>query len=98
VLPTPTSKSDPLLRNVTPAEFPSQSWLYKLSPLSPTATPLLLGQIKDTPPEPVAHLTTHLAAPIFFTSLGHPADFQSPQFPRLLLNAIEYTLDHPIPR
>lgn len=96
VRPTPTAKDDPLLRNVSPLDFQSQSWLYRLSPLAADAIPLLTSQIKDNPPEPVAHLTTHLAAPVFFTSLGHPDDFKSPQFRRLLLNAIEYTLDHPI--
>jgi hypothetical protein len=38
--------------------------------------------------EPVAWTRTHRAARIFYTTLGHPADFHSPSFVRLLTNAV----------
>jgi type 1 glutamine amidotransferase len=34
---------------------------------------------------------------IFYTSLGHPDDFQDENFQRLLLNALEWTLQQPLP-
>ena len=55
-----------------------------------------MGRWSDrTEPEPVAWTNTYHGGRIFYTSLGHPDDFQLPQFNRLLLNAIRWTLDRP---
>jgi len=82
----------------TPRLFGNGS-LYKVSPLKGSATPLLIGRIPDQPPEPVAW--THHYGPkqarVFYTSLGHPDDFASAEFRRLLLNGILWALDRPIP-
>jgi len=34
---------------------------------------------------------------VFYTSLGHPKDFENPAFRRLLVNAIFWTLNRSVP-
>ena len=46
--------------------------------------------------EPVAWTNAHKGGRVFFTSLGSPDDFKSPQFRRLLLNGVNWALDRPI--
>jgi type 1 glutamine amidotransferase/nicotinamidase-related amidase len=85
----------PILRGVTP--FDSAGSLYMASPLAPTATPLLTGTWQDKPAEPVAWTNTYKGGRVFYTSLGHPKDFESPQFRRLLVNAMHWAADQPVP-
>jgi type 1 glutamine amidotransferase/nicotinamidase-related amidase len=87
--------ADPMLRGVAPS-FDSSGSLYKVSPLVDTATPLLFGSWSDKPPEPVAWTNTHKGGRIFFTSLGHPKDFDLPAFRTLLGNAVQWALDEPV--
>ena len=65
-------------------------WLYKTSPLSKKAVPLLVGWVPGQGrTEPVAW--THMSpggGRVFYTSLGHPDDFAVPAFRRLLFNFI----------
>ncbi|HZW29102.1 MAG TPA: PVC-type heme-binding CxxCH protein, partial [Isosphaeraceae bacterium] len=78
--------------------FTGQGSLYKVSPLAASAFPLLLGRIPGHPAEPVAWVN-HKTDPsrarprVFYTSLGHPGDFEIPAFRRLLRNAIFWALD-----
>ena len=75
--------------------------LYKNTPLAGSTTPLLLGTITDQPTEPVAWTNRpRSGGRVFYTSLGHSADFASPAFRKLLLNGICWTLDiaAPAPR
>jgi type 1 glutamine amidotransferase len=66
-----------------------------VQPLKSTTTPLLIGAIPNQEPEPVAW--TNLSGPqktrVFNTSLGHPEDFTSPQFRKLLTNGIFWSLE-----
>jgi type 1 glutamine amidotransferase len=81
----------PILRNLGAKEFESSSWLYKVSPLAKAATPLLLGHAPgDHPAEPVAWSNTCGKSRVFYTSLGHKDDFQSPAFKQLLENGIRW--------
>lgn len=98
VRPDAGAAVDPLLRGIEPAEFSSSSWLYKVAPLATSTTPLLMGQWPDQSEQRVAWTNTYKGGRVFFTSLGHPDDFAIPQFRRLLLNAVYWTLDRPIPK
>ena len=91
----PEAGAHPILKDITDASWSSPGSLYKTSPLKPTAKLLLTGVIPDHPPEPLAwvHAAGPKSAPVFYTSLGHPEDFQQPAFRRLLLNAIVWALD-----
>lgn len=87
----------PLLVGVeTP--FVGKGSLYKTSPLAATAFPLLFGKIAGHPAEPVAWINLNTQARVFYTSLGHPDDFQNPSFQRLLSNAVFWCLGRPSPR
>lgn len=77
--------------------FTSQGSLYKVSPLAAGTQPLLFGKIPGQPAEPVAWINMHNHARIFYTSLGHPQDFETAAFRKLLLNAVFWALDRPAP-
>lgn len=85
----------PILEGITfdGAPWASAGSLYRVSPLRDGTTPLLVGKWKDKPPEPVAWTHTHNGGRVFYTSLGHPDDFNDPRFRRLLTNAILWATD-----
>ena len=91
----PGANNHPALKGVDVAKLEGNGSLYKVSPLSPTATPLLVGTIPGEPTEPVAWTRRYgvKTARIFYTSLGHPDDFKNPEFRRFLLNGIKWTLE-----
>lgn len=90
------AETHPILRGVK-GPFESNGTLYKVSPLRDGTTPLLTGVFQDKPAEPVAWTHTYKGGRIFYTSLGHPDDFNVPQFQRLLTNAIYWAADKQIP-
>ena len=94
VTAAPGASKQPLLTGVK-LPFTSKGALYKTSPLARTATPLLVGAIKDYSQEPVAWTNSYKKARVFYTSLGHPEDFGNPSFVRLLHNAARWALDMP---
>ena len=88
----PSDKPHRILAGVeTP--FTASGSLYKVSPLASTTRTLLMGRIPGHPAEPVAWVNRESQAKIFYTSLGHPGDFDVPAFRRLLRNAIFWALD-----
>lgn len=91
----PGAQSHPILKNIPAAKLPGHGSLYKVSPLGEGTKPLLIGAIVGQAPEPVAwtRLYGSKSARVFYTSLGHPEDFKSADFRRLLVNAIGWTLD-----
>jgi type 1 glutamine amidotransferase len=90
------AEQHPILTGVqTP--FLSHGSLYKVSPLATSTTPLLIGSLSSQAQEPVAWVNQHGKARVFYTSLGHPEDFQDAQFRRLLANALLWALEKPIP-
>ena len=95
---TATAAQDhPILSGVkTP--FVSNGSLYETSPLAGSAQLLLTGSIPGQKPEPVAWTNMYKQARIFYTSLGHPDDFGNPQFRRLLINAVFWAMDKPVPK
>jgi type 1 glutamine amidotransferase len=90
----PTGTGHTVLTALNAGAITSIGSLYKVSPLETNTTPLLIGTIPDQPSEPVAWTHTYgpNKAKIFYTSLGHPDDFQNPEFRRLLCNAIGWAL------
>jgi type 1 glutamine amidotransferase len=90
----PGATGHQILKGLTVAKLLGAGSLYKVSPLDPAATPLLIGAIPDQPPEPIAwtHRFGEKHARVFFTSLGHPDDFTNAEFRRLLANGISWAL------
>jgi type 1 glutamine amidotransferase/nicotinamidase-related amidase len=95
----PGEETNSLLTGVKLDAFSSNGSLYKVSPLKAAAKPLLIGSIPDKPAEPVAwtHSFGGKQARVFYTSLGHPDDFDNPAFRRLLLNGILWAAGQAIP-
>ena len=94
----PASAAHPLLKGVDPSSLKGHGTLYKVSPLTSSATPVLTGTIPDQPAEPV--VWTNLSPTggrVVTTSLGHPDDFDDPAFERLLRNAIHWTSRREVP-
>ena len=92
----PDAANHPILKNV-PKEFETAGSLYKTSPLAKDTTLLLTGSITNQPPEPMAWTHNYKGARVFYTSLGHPKDFDNPAFRTMLVNAIFWTLEQPVP-
>ena len=47
--------------------------------------------------QPVAWTKVHKGAPVFFTTLGHPEDFEHASMRRLVVNAVLWALRRPVP-
>lgn len=86
------AQSSPILRGIDVAQLLGNGSLYRVRPLDPSCTPLLIGQIEGKDAEPIAWTHTYgpKGAKVFYTSLGHPADFAEAHFRRLLLNGIAW--------
>jgi len=101
----PEAASHPILRGVTP--FAAKSWLYHVLPLNGPATLLLDGtsvnsertqKFDQFPPlQPVAWTREHNGGRVFFTTLGHPGDFEQPSMRRLVVNGILWALGRDVP-
>lgn len=81
----------PILAGINLTNLHGKGSLYKVSPLQPTATPLLIGSISNAEPEPVAWLNKRAdGGRTFYTSLGHVDDFAQPEFRKLLKQACQW--------
>jgi nicotinamidase-related amidase/type 1 glutamine amidotransferase len=84
----------PILVDIDVAKLVGHGSLYRVAPLEPSATALLSGVAADHPAEPVAWTNTPRegGSRVFYTSFGHVDDFRDPEFRRLLLQGICWTL------
>jgi type 1 glutamine amidotransferase len=89
----PAAAGHPVLAGVeTP--FPCRSWLYYVLPLPDTCEFLLMGKSvgesarEERVDNPVAWTNAQNGRRVFYTSLGHPEDFEVAPFRRLLFNGI----------
>ena len=87
----------PILAGLPSGQWMSTSTLYNVAPVDPSATVLLLGKYKKQI-EPVAWTRDYHGSRVFFSSLGHVDDFQTPRFHTLLVNAVFWAMDKPVPR
>lgn len=72
--------------------------LYEVRPLGKSTKQLLIGTIPDAEPEPVAWTNKYGKSRVFYTSLGHPDDFKNEQFRTLLVNAVFWAMNKPVPK
>jgi putative membrane-bound dehydrogenase-like protein len=84
----------PVLRGFRP--YRSVASLYKNSGLAKDVRILLTGTIPGHT-EPVAWTRVHKGGRVFYTSLGHPRDFEEPAFRRLLASALFWTAGRDVP-
>ncbi|MHC4753212.1 MAG: ThuA domain-containing protein [Planctomycetota bacterium] len=102
----PAMRQHPILRGIY-GSFPCSSWLYHVEPLVGDCKPILIGkavnsnktknQDKFPMTQPVAWIKTYEGARVFFTTLGHPKDFEEYAVRRLLLNGIYWASGKDVP-
>ena len=89
----PAASAHPALRGLEGARFHSQSWIYRMRSLARSVQVLLRGRWPENGPvEAVAWAYEQNGMRSFYTSLGHPGDFQLPEFRLLLVNAVYWAL------
>lgn len=90
----PGGDQHPILKGIAIDKLIGNGGLYKCAPLAEDTTQLLIGTIADQQPEPIAwtRLYGEKKGRIFYTSLGHPDDFQEPEFRKFLFNAVAWAL------
>lgn len=94
----PAAAQHPVLAGLGTEEFRVPSHLYKNPGLPATVTPLLTARMTGRPEvEPIAWVNAAHDRRVFYTSLGSVEDFEVPQFRRLLLNGILWSLSLPVP-
>jgi type 1 glutamine amidotransferase len=100
----PSQSKHPILSGIR-GTFPARSWLYRVRPKYPPsdAVVLLNGRAinPDKPAEenPVAWTWRNTSGGrVFFTTLGHPEDFEREEVQRLVVNAIYWALGTKPPR
>lgn len=83
----------PILKGVQPAAWHSAGSLYNTGATAPDALRLQEGSIPGVT-EAVTWIreATPGRGKVFYTSLGHPADFSEPAFRQLLLNGIKWSV------
>ncbi|MBC8354656.1 MAG: isochorismatase family protein [Planctomycetes bacterium] len=86
----------PILHGLTKTPFAQGGSLYMTSPLASSAIQLLKGSVDGKPAEPVAWTFERAdGGSSFYTSLGHPDDFENKEFLGLLKNGIYWAAGVP---
>ncbi|MHC4172065.1 MAG: ThuA domain-containing protein [Planctomycetota bacterium] len=102
----PEMAKHPILRGIY-GSFPCSSWLYHVTPLVGDCKPLLIGKAINSNKtksqeeypltQPVAWTKSYKGARVFFTTLGHPKDFEESVVRRLLMNGIYWAAGRDVP-
>jgi type 1 glutamine amidotransferase len=93
----PEMADHPILKGVEPKEWRAEGSLYLVKPLIDTAATVLLTGSAADKTEPIAWTRTCGTSRVFYTSLGYPTNFEQAPFRRLLVNAIHWVLERPVP-
>lgn len=81
----------PILAGLPAEAFATGGSLYLVAPLAKSATELVRGRVDATTHQPVAWINRRADGGwSFYTSLGHPEDFASAPFRRLLANGVRW--------
>lgn len=93
-----TQTKHQVLRGVELSKLEGRGSLYKVAPLLQGTTPLLYGAIPGKPEEPLAWTNEvgDQKVRVFYTSLGHPEDFEQPAFRQLLVGGLTWATDRPV--
>ncbi len=95
--PVAEAAKHPVITGIGPEEFRVPSHLYKYPALGEKVTKLMTARMEGREEvEPVAWVNNAEDRRVFYTSLGSAEDFAVPQFRRLLLNGILWSLGLPL--
>jgi type 1 glutamine amidotransferase len=89
------AKDHPALKGVQP--FTGAGSLYENQGLADDCHVLLTGSIPEHR-EPIAWTRTHHGGRVFYTSLGHPKDFENENFRRMVANALFWATQRDVER
>ena len=96
----PEAGVHPILADVKHPSFHSDGTLYRSRGLGDSAHVLMDGRATvggEVVEEPVAWTHTYRGSKVFYTSLGHPSDFEQAPFRQMLVNAIFWAMDETPP-
>lgn len=90
----PESNNHPIVRGIESGNWSSKGTLYLVAPLLDQSAKIYLeGKFGSEPNHPIAWTrTTKDHSPVFYTSLGHPSDFENKNFITILDNGIKWAL------
>jgi len=91
-----SAKNHPILAGLKSDGFKSPSWLYT-NDLDSEATPLLMGAVEGPKSQPAAWTFGYKGGRIFYTSLGHWDDWKIDAFRTMMIRAVFWTMNKPIP-
>lgn len=87
----PDAKDHPIVNNIPVNQWHSTGNVYHVAPLLDEQAEVLLHGQSGEKTEPIAWTrTTDQGGFVFYTSLGHPADFEQDAFLHLLTNAVQF--------
>ena len=89
----PDAKDHFILMGIEPEQWHSIGNVYHVAPLNDTEATILLTGKAGGKIEPVAWTRRADKSKVFYTSLGHPEDFQLPQFRNILIRGIRWALE-----
>jgi len=92
----PGAEAHPILEGVTPATWHSTGSLYFTAPVKDDAEILLTGSIPGRT-EPLLWTRPYKGGTVVYLGLGHPGDFDVPQFRKLLTNTIFWAAGIEVP-
>ncbi|WP_236975670.1 ThuA domain-containing protein [Membranihabitans maritimus] len=94
VLLFPENNNHSIVQGVEPGNWRSKGTLYLVAPLlDQNAKIYLEGKFESEPSHPIAWTrTTDDNSHVFYTSLGHPNDFENKNFIKILDNGIKWAL------
>ena len=81
-----------ILKDFRQKQWHSNGNVYLVAPLLDTEAAVLLTGSANEITQPVAWTRTAGKSRVFYTSLGYPTDFETPEFIQLLGNAIQWAL------
>lgn len=87
----------PILAGVDLQNWTSSSSLYRTSPLASNTTVLLWGT-HNKATEPLAWTSHYHGARVFYAAIGNVEDFRTPSFNTMLVNAIYWAMNKPVPK
>ncbi len=87
----PEAVDHPILSGISSERWHSTGSLYYVNPVVEDAVVLMQGRIPGRT-EPLTWVREGESRRMVYTGLGHPDDFDDPQFTTLLVNAIHWAM------